>query len=391
MATSKTRADYGQLAQIAQRFASEAESTQQMLADMRAIMNLLEGGDWVGQGANAFFAEMNGAVLPSLTRLTRALADAQRVTIQISREVKVAEDAAAAVLHADGAPDGQAATLASPGGAAPAPVATPLADLGTADGTSITHDLKEIVNVLAEVRSLSPLLASTALAFGIQAGASYAGQLLIHAPEWAKKLGLAQFLRSEAGLTETLSHIKASNLASHMAGNLSKIDKITKGLAVAQAVIAVGDTWVQHWQAYQGYGSGTKQASAMTVDAGLALVPVGTGLAGGVLGAEGGVYAGAAIGTFICPVVGTAIGGLLGGAIGGLGGSYLGDKAGSWVSDTIVNSGWRDAAITWTDRNIAQPVAGAATATVNFLDHTVAKPVTDFFGGAAHALGPVFG
>ena len=74
-----------------------------MLNDVRSATNVLEGGDWMGQGANAFYAEMNGAVLPSLIRLTRALADAQRVTIQISREIKAAEDAAAAVLHADGA------------------------------------------------------------------------------------------------------------------------------------------------------------------------------------------------------------------------------------------------------------------------------------------------
>ena len=106
MSMIKTRANYDQLAQIAQRFGREAEATQRMLNDVRSAMNVLEGGDWVGQGARAFYAEMNSAVLPSLMRLTRALADAQRVTIQISREIKAAEDAAAAVLHDDSAAGG---------------------------------------------------------------------------------------------------------------------------------------------------------------------------------------------------------------------------------------------------------------------------------------------
>ena len=99
----KFLANYDQLAQIAQRFGREAEATQRMLDTIRSAMNVLEGGVWVGQGARAFYAEMNSAVLPSLMRLTRALANVQRVTIQISREIKAAEDAAAAVLHDDGA------------------------------------------------------------------------------------------------------------------------------------------------------------------------------------------------------------------------------------------------------------------------------------------------
>jgi uncharacterized protein YukE len=61
-------------------------------------VNTLQGGDWVGQGARAFYAEMNSAVLPSLKRLSKALQSAQRVTQHISREIKAAEDEAAAIL-----------------------------------------------------------------------------------------------------------------------------------------------------------------------------------------------------------------------------------------------------------------------------------------------------
>ena len=92
------RGDYDQLAQIAQRFAREHDAAQRMLADVQRQTGVLQSGDWVGQGAQAFYAEMNSAVLPSLKRLAQALQSAQRVTAQISREIKQAEDEAAAVL-----------------------------------------------------------------------------------------------------------------------------------------------------------------------------------------------------------------------------------------------------------------------------------------------------
>ena len=103
MQTHTTRADYDQLAQIAQRFGREAESTQRMLDAVRGAMNVLQAGDWVGQGANAFYAEMNGQVLPSLMRLVAALQSAQRNTLEIRAAIQQAEADAAAVLHDEGA------------------------------------------------------------------------------------------------------------------------------------------------------------------------------------------------------------------------------------------------------------------------------------------------
>ena len=63
------RGDYDQLAQIAQRFAREHEAAQRTLADVQRQTSVLQSGDWVEQGAQAFYAEMNSAVLPSLKRL----------------------------------------------------------------------------------------------------------------------------------------------------------------------------------------------------------------------------------------------------------------------------------------------------------------------------------
>ena len=73
MPNHRTRADYDQLAQIASRFGKEADASQRSLDAVCSAMNVLQSGDWVGQGARAFYAEMSSDVLPSLMRLERAL------------------------------------------------------------------------------------------------------------------------------------------------------------------------------------------------------------------------------------------------------------------------------------------------------------------------------
>jgi WXG100 family type VII secretion target len=99
MPAPKTRGDYDQLAQISNRFAREYEMAQRALNAVQQQVNTLQGGDWVGEGARAFYAEMNSAVLPSLKRLAKALQSAQQVTQQIGREVKAAEDEASRILR----------------------------------------------------------------------------------------------------------------------------------------------------------------------------------------------------------------------------------------------------------------------------------------------------
>lgn len=372
MAAQKFHADYDELAQIAQRFGREAEAEQRMVEAVRSAMQTLEAGDWQGQGARAFYAEMNSAVLPSLNRMVRALASAQRVTAQVGREVKAGEDAAAAVLKYEGI--------------------VGMAAIGTLGSVvSNTIDLaKSALDAVSGLRSMTPLVAAAVLAAGLRQGSTYAGQILLTTPQWAKSLGLAQTLRSEVGLAKTLSHIKADNLAGHLSKNAGTLGKITVGLAVAQGVISIADTWSDHWSEYQSYGSTTKQASAMVVDGALAALPVATGVAGGVLGAKGGAFVGAAIGTAICPGVGTAIGGLLGGAVGGFIGGNVGDRIGRLASDKIIESGLRDTAINWTDNNIAQPIGNAATSVVDYVDRQVSKPVADFISGGANRLGFAF-
>lgn len=106
MTASRIRADYDQLAGIRKNFSSEAEATQRTLQDLRSRLQTLEGGDWVGRGAKAFYGEMNDSVLPSLTRLQRALTQAAAVTDRLEKRIRQAEADAARVLDGRGVAEG---------------------------------------------------------------------------------------------------------------------------------------------------------------------------------------------------------------------------------------------------------------------------------------------
>jgi WXG100 family type VII secretion target len=102
MPAPRVRADYELLGLIAQNFGVAGESAAQSLRAIKQQQQTLEGGDWLGAGAKAFYQEMNGSVVPSLQRLAAAMQAAKTTTLAISRDMKQAEDAAAAVLNQKG-------------------------------------------------------------------------------------------------------------------------------------------------------------------------------------------------------------------------------------------------------------------------------------------------
>jgi hypothetical protein len=68
-------------------------------------VDTLEGGDWIGKGAKAFYREMGTEIMPSLKRLSDALQTADRITRQISQIMQDAEQEAAAIFWMDAVPD----------------------------------------------------------------------------------------------------------------------------------------------------------------------------------------------------------------------------------------------------------------------------------------------
>lgn len=98
MAAPKIRADHDGLQSVSQKFAQQAEATRRTLGQTKGDKATLEGGDWKGKGATAFYNEMNDTVIPTLERLARALESAARVTKQISGIMKEVETEASGLL-----------------------------------------------------------------------------------------------------------------------------------------------------------------------------------------------------------------------------------------------------------------------------------------------------
>jgi WXG100 family type VII secretion target len=117
LAVPRIRADYDQLGQVAQRFGIASDAAATTLKSLQQNVQVLEGGDWVGEGARAFYQEMSQSVLPAMKRLIHALQAAQQATQAISREMKQAEDAAAAVFRVLGAAGSAQASVSGAAGA----------------------------------------------------------------------------------------------------------------------------------------------------------------------------------------------------------------------------------------------------------------------------------
>ena len=80
MATDIIQAQYDQLDNIASRFRHEAENSAVLQQQVAQIVQTLQGGGWEGEGAKAFFAEMETAVFPTMQRLKEALEEASTAT-----------------------------------------------------------------------------------------------------------------------------------------------------------------------------------------------------------------------------------------------------------------------------------------------------------------------
>jgi WXG100 family type VII secretion target len=99
MSAPTIRSDYDQLRSMAQAFRAQSENIQKQAQQLRSDMDTLQGGDWEGKGAQAFYREMGDTVMPTMQRLQRALAEASRITQQISQVMKAAEDEASSCFH----------------------------------------------------------------------------------------------------------------------------------------------------------------------------------------------------------------------------------------------------------------------------------------------------
>ncbi len=98
MASDEIKVEYDQLDQIRSRLSNQAQAIEQMLREILAAYDPLQDGGWMGQAANAFFAEMNGEVLPACQKLFNAMNDASQVTNEVSNIMKRGEQDAESLI-----------------------------------------------------------------------------------------------------------------------------------------------------------------------------------------------------------------------------------------------------------------------------------------------------
>jgi WXG100 family type VII secretion target len=87
-----TQVNYDEMQAIIQSLRAEEEEIQQLLKQTHSKVEHLHGNQWIGQGADRFFGEMEGSVLPAMGRLVRALGVASQVAQQIVNTIHDADE-----------------------------------------------------------------------------------------------------------------------------------------------------------------------------------------------------------------------------------------------------------------------------------------------------------
>ncbi|HRA66868.1 MAG TPA: WXG100 family type VII secretion target [Caldilinea sp.] len=92
--SNEIRGVYGDLEQVASRFANAQSEVADTFQRVRAAMDPLENGSWIGRGSDAFVREMRGEVLPAVQRLQQSLGEAARTTGAIVQALRQADEEA---------------------------------------------------------------------------------------------------------------------------------------------------------------------------------------------------------------------------------------------------------------------------------------------------------
>lgn len=87
-----TQVNYDDMQNIIKSLRSEEEEINQLLKQTQSKVESLHNNQWVGQGADQFFNEMEQSVLPALGRLGQALGVGANVAQQIINIIHQADE-----------------------------------------------------------------------------------------------------------------------------------------------------------------------------------------------------------------------------------------------------------------------------------------------------------
>ena len=80
--------NYDDMSNIVKRFRSEAQEIEGLLKQTKGKVESLHNNQWVGQGSEKFFSEMEQSVIPALGRLVGALGHAGDVAQKIADTIR---------------------------------------------------------------------------------------------------------------------------------------------------------------------------------------------------------------------------------------------------------------------------------------------------------------
>ena len=80
--------NYDDMSNIVKMFRSEAQDIDGLLKQTKGKVDSLHNNQWVGQGADKFFGEMEQSVLPAVGRLVGALGHAGDVAQKIADTIR---------------------------------------------------------------------------------------------------------------------------------------------------------------------------------------------------------------------------------------------------------------------------------------------------------------
>jgi WXG100 family type VII secretion target len=79
------RLDYDQMKKFSGSFRGQETAAQQTIQKLTKVIEQLRAGDWIGEGATAFYNEMDSEIIPALKRLQSAMSEGDRVSKEIEK------------------------------------------------------------------------------------------------------------------------------------------------------------------------------------------------------------------------------------------------------------------------------------------------------------------
>jgi WXG100 family type VII secretion target len=96
---NKIQADYDELARASSVLFRHGDSTEQLLRQLRQMIDRLQNGSWEGVAADAFFSQMQLEILPAVQRLIAALEYSREAVVKISDLMQQTEYEAGELLR----------------------------------------------------------------------------------------------------------------------------------------------------------------------------------------------------------------------------------------------------------------------------------------------------